>query len=307
MQAATDQLHQLAQAVSAAAGALDWEARHRAGVDGDIAQARQLAQTLAGQADTLAHLLARKADAFAAADQQGVQSLGPIHSAFTQIQQEWMQGVGARYAYPTATVNHLMQLGTAPNERVSEVIPVGISAGALGIALATEIGKKTPILGPIVGFASYAQDAHAVGTAWGEDVAAYQGTHLASALVVDTALALTPTAVSTVAALGGGIVGEEVGVTAGMALGTVLIPIPIVGTAVGGLVGGVIGTITGEVIGGAVGEIAGDWIKDQIEQTPLHEEAINTVDRALQPAATTIYSAFGTVRSIFGNMATSVN
>lgn len=110
MHQATEQLHQLTHALNAAAGALDWDVRQRAGVDGEIARARHLVQSLADQADQLAQFLTRKAAAFAAADQQGVQSLGQITSTFTQMQEAWMQGVGALYGLP-AQAGNILALG----------------------------------------------------------------------------------------------------------------------------------------------------------------------------------------------------
>lgn len=148
LQQATDELQQLGQRVNQAAGMLDWEVRQQADMGGEIARAHQLAQTLGGGAETLAHFLARKADAFAAADQQGGQGLGQISSTFNQMQQAWMQGSGGGYAFPYKQVGHVLELGQGASDTLSihDLVQYGTAAGKV-----TEVAAKLAILYVVTG------------------------------------------------------------------------------------------------------------------------------------------------------------
>ena len=69
------QLYDIDGRLSRALGALDWEARQKANVEGLVNAARSRAQHLAGEASRLARFLTDRASAFRQADAQGVQSL----------------------------------------------------------------------------------------------------------------------------------------------------------------------------------------------------------------------------------------
>lgn len=64
-----------------ALGRLDWEARQKTGVEGQVNDARGRASALAGQAEALARYLNGKAEAFAQADRQGATDLGGVVDA----------------------------------------------------------------------------------------------------------------------------------------------------------------------------------------------------------------------------------
>ncbi|RLB23011.1 MAG: hypothetical protein DRG71_06480, partial [Deltaproteobacteria bacterium] len=61
--------------VSGALGGLDWEARQKVGVEGQVGNARNQARALAAQAEEISRYLASKAQAFEEADGQGAASL----------------------------------------------------------------------------------------------------------------------------------------------------------------------------------------------------------------------------------------
>ena len=83
------QLYDIDGRLSRALGALDWEARQKANVEGLVNAARSRAQHLAGEAERLARFLTDRASAFRQADAQGVQSLEAViqkyHSALHSL------------------------------------------------------------------------------------------------------------------------------------------------------------------------------------------------------------------------------
>ena len=70
------QLYDIDGRLSRALGALDWEARQKANVEGLVNAARGRARDLAGEAERLARFLTDRAAAFRQADAEGAQSLG---------------------------------------------------------------------------------------------------------------------------------------------------------------------------------------------------------------------------------------
>jgi|GEM_PF-1717295 len=78
LQRTAQEINAIAGRVSGALGALDWEARQKAGVDGQANDARRRAAALASQAETMARYLMNKAQAFEQADQQGAADLQVI-------------------------------------------------------------------------------------------------------------------------------------------------------------------------------------------------------------------------------------
>ncbi|MBO9345841.1 MAG: hypothetical protein J7601_08985, partial [Chloroflexi bacterium] len=83
------QLYDIDGRLSRALGALDWEARQKANVEGLVNAARGRARDLAGEASRLARFLTDRASAFRQADAQGVQSLEAViqkyHSALHSL------------------------------------------------------------------------------------------------------------------------------------------------------------------------------------------------------------------------------
>ncbi len=71
LQLTARELGALSGRVGSALGGLDWETRRKAGVDGWVGDARGRANALAGQAETMAQYLSRKAQAFWDTDQVG--------------------------------------------------------------------------------------------------------------------------------------------------------------------------------------------------------------------------------------------
>ncbi len=61
---------------------LDWEARQRAGVEGEVQAAVRQACALAEQAEALARFLSERATAFQQADAEGAQDLGAVTALY---------------------------------------------------------------------------------------------------------------------------------------------------------------------------------------------------------------------------------
>jgi uncharacterized protein YukE len=78
LQRAAQEINAVSSRVGGALGGLDWEARQKAGVDGQANDARSRASTLANQAETMARYLTSKAQAFEQADQQGAADLDTV-------------------------------------------------------------------------------------------------------------------------------------------------------------------------------------------------------------------------------------
>ena len=106
------ELESVAGRVGSALGGLSWEARQKAGVDGQANQARSQARALAAQAGEMARYLQRKAQAFEEADGQGVSDLGQVLGAFTAAQRQVMQApYSSIRTFPRAKVDSYLQLG----------------------------------------------------------------------------------------------------------------------------------------------------------------------------------------------------
>lgn len=78
LQRAAQEINAISGRVSGALGGLDWEARQKAGVDGQANDARSRASALANQAETMARYLANKAQAFEQADAQSTADLDSV-------------------------------------------------------------------------------------------------------------------------------------------------------------------------------------------------------------------------------------
>lgn len=78
LQQIADDLHGVSGRMGSAISNLDWEARQKAGVDGQVNDARNRANTLADHALAMSRYLASKAEAFEEADGAGVQAFEDI-------------------------------------------------------------------------------------------------------------------------------------------------------------------------------------------------------------------------------------
>ncbi len=89
LQRALNELRATEQRAVSAWNGLDWEARQRAGAENQVNLARQRADSLASQTETLARYLANKAQAFEEADRQGTQSISSVSRQWTQWQTDY--------------------------------------------------------------------------------------------------------------------------------------------------------------------------------------------------------------------------
>lgn len=78
MHQAAGELRAVSARLTSALGMLDWESRLQAGVDGEAAGARSMAERLAAEAEGLARFLERKAQEFADADAQGSRDIAGL-------------------------------------------------------------------------------------------------------------------------------------------------------------------------------------------------------------------------------------
>ena len=126
--------------VGSALGGLDWEARQKAGVDGQANHARSQARALAAQAEDMSRYLAAKAQAFEDADGQGVSSVGQISASFNQ----WLQGSQAWWRFPSQQANAWGNLGGLFGQ-TSQIqalrLPVAGGAAVVGLASLTPLSE----------------------------------------------------------------------------------------------------------------------------------------------------------------------
>ena len=110
MQQAAQQLSRLAERLNSAWTRLDWEARHRTGVEGQVHDACGQAHAVANQTEAMAGFLARKARSFGEADQQGAKGVGQVLLAFLGTQRGRGDGAGW-WDFPEGDVRLLWSLG----------------------------------------------------------------------------------------------------------------------------------------------------------------------------------------------------
>jgi uncharacterized protein YukE len=123
----SSELQNLSSRLGGAMGELDWEARRTAGVDGDVARVRSLANDLANRAGRLAAYLNSKARTFEDADRQGVANAQVVNGMFSDWRRQWMQsGFQARMAYPADEVQRQLGLGTVTGSAGPASVPVAI-------------------------------------------------------------------------------------------------------------------------------------------------------------------------------------
>jgi len=132
--------------VGGALGGLDWEARQKVGVEGQVAHARSQARSLAARAEEMGRYLAGKAQAFEEADGQGVGGVGQVSNVFIEAQQQWMRGpLGPWLSFPGQEVVNLMRLGELSSFSPVEVLPllIPITPAIAGVLVATAILRDT--------------------------------------------------------------------------------------------------------------------------------------------------------------------
>ena len=145
--------------VGGALGGLDWEARQKAGVDGMAGDARNRANALASQAETMARYMTSKAQAFEDADRQGVGGVGSIGAQFTAVQQQWLSSPYAPvWSYPQELVSSQMRLGqmtqSQPSSALVTPVPVPAPTPQKGQGEAIAFASLIPALAFLAGPAS---------------------------------------------------------------------------------------------------------------------------------------------------------
>ncbi|MDY7078822.1 MAG: hypothetical protein SXV54_18060 [Chloroflexota bacterium] len=129
--------------MGSALGGLAWEARQKAGVDGQANHARSQARALAAQAEEMGRYLQRKAQAFEEADGRGVDEVGQVFGAFT----EWAQGAPSWWGFPSQQVNAWWNLGGVLGEQ-SPIellrLPAVVSIAVVGVASLSTISGILP-------------------------------------------------------------------------------------------------------------------------------------------------------------------
>jgi len=89
LQQAANDLRAVGGRVGGAMGGLDWEVRQKAGVDGQVNDARSRANALAGQAETLARYLVNKVQVFEEADRAGVIAISGVATTWQSWQENY--------------------------------------------------------------------------------------------------------------------------------------------------------------------------------------------------------------------------
>ncbi len=123
-------------------GGLDWEARQKSGVEGQVNHARNQARALAARAEEMGRYLAAKAQAFEEADRQGVGVVGQVAASFGDWQRGWVQGPYSHWSFPGQTANAVWSLGGvfAQLPPISPtVLPVAGGTTVIGLATLTPL------------------------------------------------------------------------------------------------------------------------------------------------------------------------
>lgn len=134
MRQTAGELRAIEQRLRAALGALDWEARSRAGIQSDVAAAGTTASTLSGLAEQMAAYLMRKAAGFRQADQAGQGALHLVNATYRQemsgqlaeAKRSWweakLRGDQAGMDAAHAAANHLRQVGAQETDEMNRQI-----------------------------------------------------------------------------------------------------------------------------------------------------------------------------------------
>ena len=150
LQQVTGELQSVDNRIGNALGGLDWEARQKAGVDGQVNYARSQARALVAHAEEMARYLRRKAQAFEEADGQGVRALVQIGASFTQWQQ---QNIPARPAFPA---RRIAALGTAFGQpSPAQLLRLPLAGGTTVVGLAGLTSLSQAFLEALKDFGEY--------------------------------------------------------------------------------------------------------------------------------------------------------
>lgn len=161
LQRAAQEINAISGRVSGALGGLDWEARQKAGVDGQANDARGRASALASQAETMARYLTGKAQAFEEADRQGVESVVDLGAQLSATQQQWLNSPYAPvWNFPQGLVDAQMRLGQVDpsNSRLTLITPVPTPSPTASQSKAVSFAVLLPALAVIADNASSFKD-----------------------------------------------------------------------------------------------------------------------------------------------------
>jgi uncharacterized protein YukE len=149
-QSNSNELQSIVSRLGSTLGALDWQARQAAGVEGEWDQARSIAHSLAWQANSLARYLSTKAQAFEDADHAGTLGVRQVASMFTvarQSSQEWWEQFQSIQLFsqipPLSSILNLgREIGNTPVLMITSL--VGFSGLMSGLFAGMRFIQSTP-------------------------------------------------------------------------------------------------------------------------------------------------------------------
>ena len=319
LQGLSRQLQQTARDLDGLAGrlgnawrCLEWEARQRSGLEGQVDDVRVRARSLAGQADSMAQYLARKAQAFQSADEQGIEPVRSASQAFVETMRPWLEGPGTRYSVPWNQINSIIRTGEVIKGKVEDYVIPAFAA----VAVAGSLRAGTSYAGQVIinlpdwlrgfkglreirelaglnGFLTHCKFTSIPGqflkfglplsipeiiAKWASDVGEYRGdgTRMASAMMVDAALSLLPVLASFAA--------SQLVTWSTAAIGTLLFP------GVGTAAGYALGTAIASILAGSFANIGSRWL---IDRSGAREPWIDKVDALLSSTTQSISGWLG--------------
>jgi WXG100 family type VII secretion target len=338
MQDAAHTLNQVHSRINSALGQLDWEARSRAGVDGQVNQACSQARNLANRADEMARFLERKARMFAEADGQSITGSGQsiqdiIQDLYKQtpmfvlprddIQRWWSPAMlGQSLSIPIATLGGMsgFQLLKKDYKLSKEILGTRDTVRDL-LKLRRNIDK---IPDSMINFRYPSGHISKVAVAQGRqslnDSFIPQSALGKSLAVVDIALEgydnwqdysndgtdpdliIEKTVVATTMDAVAGVTFAAVGTALGTAGGA----------ALGGALAGPVGAVVGAKVGGIVGGMAGGWAASQLSESKVYQEAVDFwgdqldkgVDKASEIISDNVENVKHTTQQVVGTINT---
>lgn len=312
---ASSTLQTISSRLSSAIGSLDWDARNKAGVDGQVNEARALAGNLAQQATSMSRYLMGKAQTFEEADHRGVENVGQLAGTFADLQRQWLQGQGPG----SENLDNLLDTGSDALEGIDKLKEYAAIPAALMLGYAMKDGK-TLISGSrglkdMAGLSEYvtrikpdniplhmAQQglrhglkmnpldfALTVGPQWLDDFKEYRnqgGAKLGAALAVDGVLKM-----------GIGIAAKSGGAWLGGALVVGLLGVGAAPVAI------VAGGIAGGIVLGMVGEQVFNWL----DEKGYRDAAINRTSQVFSGVGEATRSAFDATANFANRAARGVD
>lgn len=326
LQQAATELDALGGHIGGAYGGLDWETRYKAGVEGQVGDARRRAAALAQQAEAMARFLTTKAQAFEEADRQGVAALNSAGALFMSIQEQWSNSPYAGYIrsndiYPHLRLGQLMQGGSC-SPAVTPVLMPTPSPANTPIAIdilwngtfdvlkradwlsliplsALMIMEQTDVLGrmhvfgrewlkTIAGVSEKLTIIRPENLSWHmlRDAVKLSTSPLANLLTVT---GLVPTLIEdwqTYSGQGSAKLGAAILVDSALEI-TLNKSFQIGGAILGGLLTPVLGP-WGPVLGYGIGGVVGSYITDWVRSTPVHTEVVEITARGLETIGRTV-------------------